>query len=162
MAALTVWKFPSPDGAAIALGELEDMQRTRLIRVLDVAVVTWDEGKRKPRTQELRSQGKADALGGVFWGLLFGLIFFIPLLGLAIGAATGALIGSMADLGISDAFIREVREKVTPGSSALFLISSDAVIDRVAARLFDTGVELISADLSGDQEARLREAFSVE
>ncbi|HLQ53160.1 MAG TPA: DUF1269 domain-containing protein [Streptosporangiaceae bacterium] len=162
MAALTVWKFPSPDRAAIAVCKLEDMQRARLVRVPDAAVVTWEEGKRKPKTQELRGPGKADALGGVLWGLLFGLIFFIPLLGLAIGTATGALIGSMADLGISDAFIREVRAKVTPGSSALFLLSSDAFIDRVAVRLFGTEVELISTNLSGEQEARLREAFSVE
>ena len=63
--------------------------------------------------------------------MLFGLIFFVPLLGLAIGAASGALFGSLADVGISDSFIKSVRDQVTPGTSALFLLSSDAVIDRV-------------------------------
>jgi uncharacterized membrane protein len=130
--------------------------------VLDASVVSWAEGKRKPTTHESRSPGEAGSLGGGFWGLLFGLIFFIPLLGLAIGAATGALIGSMADVGISDKFIREVREKVTPGTSALFLLSTDAVIDRVAERFYTAGVELICTNLSREQEARLREAFSIE
>jgi uncharacterized membrane protein len=101
-------------------------------------------------------------LGGGFWGLLFGLIFFVPILGLAIGAGMGALAGSMRDVGISEDFINNVRDKVTPGSSALFLLSSDAVIDRVQAEFTGTQAELISTNLSMDQEQKLREAFSDE
>jgi len=162
MSSLTVWKFKSPEGATSALDDLLQMQNAELIRVLDAATVSWEEGKKKPKTRELRDARRAGALGGGFWGLLFGLIFFIPILGLAIGAATGALIGSMADVGISDSFIRDVREKVTPGTSALFLLSSDAVIDRVSDRFSDSDAELISTNLSPDQEAKLREAFSDE
>jgi len=160
MSALTVWKFESTDGAQEALDVLADLQRQQLIEVLDAAVVSWEVGKKKPRTRELRDTRKAGALSGGFWGLLFGLIFFIPILGLAIGAATGALIGSMADVGISDDFIRDVRKKVTPGTSALFLLSSDAVMDRVTDRFQRTDAELISTNLTADQEAKLREAFS--
>jgi len=162
MSSLTVWKFKSPYGATNALDELMDLQRQQLIQVLDAATVSWEEGRKKPKTRELRDAKRAGALGGGFWGLLFGLIFFIPILGLAIGAATGALIGSMADVGISDSFIRDVREKVTPGTSALFVLSSDAVIDRVAETFSGTDAELISTNLSSDQEAKLREAFSEE
>ncbi|HXP18122.1 MAG TPA: DUF1269 domain-containing protein [Streptosporangiaceae bacterium] len=159
MATLTAWKFESPDGAQAALKELGDMQSQELIHVLDAAVVTWEVGKKKPKTIELHDTRKAGALGGGFWGLLFGLIFFIPILGLAIGAATGAIIGSMADVGISEEFIRDVRQQVTPGTSALFLLSSDAVFDRVRDEFKDSGAELISTNLSSEQEARLREAF---
>jgi uncharacterized membrane protein len=59
-----------------------------------------------------------------FWGLLFGLIFFVPFLGLAIGAAIGALAGKMSDYGIDDNFIKQTREKVTEGTSALFLMTT--------------------------------------
>ena len=162
MSALTVWKFESTDGAQDALDSLAGLQRQQLIQVLDAAVVSWEVGKKKPMTRELRDTRKAGALGGGFWGLLFGLIFFIPILGLAIGAATGALIGSMADVGISDEFIRDVREKVTPGTSALFLLSSDAVMDRVTDQFKDSKAELISTNLTSEQEAKLREAFSEE
>jgi uncharacterized membrane protein len=65
-------------------------------------------------------------------------------------------------VGISDRFIRDVREKVVPGTSALFLLSSQAVIDKVAAEFEGTQAELISTNLSGEQEARLREAFAQE
>ena len=162
MSSLTVWKFETTNGAQNALDVLADLQRQHLIQVLDAAVVSWEVGRKKPHTRELHDTKKAGALGGGFWGLLFGLIFFIPILGLAIGAATGALIGSMADVGISDSLIREVRSKVTPGTSALFLLSSDSVFDRVVERFKGTEAELISTNLTAEQEARLREAFAVE
>ena len=43
----------------------------------------------------------------------------------------GALAGSMADVGISDDVHQDVRDKVTPGTSALFAMTSDAVQDKV-------------------------------
>jgi uncharacterized membrane protein len=125
-------------------------------------VVSWEPDRNKPKTREMHSTKRTGALGGGFWGLLFGLIFFVPILGLAIGAATGALFGSLADVGISDSFINTVREKVTPGTSALFLLSSDAVMDRVRSEFRGTQAELISTNLSADQEAKLREAFAHE
>jgi len=162
MSSLTVWKFPSPFGADAALEKLQGLQSQQLIMVKDAATVSWEAGKKKPKTRQLNDTTARGALGGGFWGLLFGLIFFVPLLGLAIGAASGALFGSLADVGISDSFIKSVRDQVTPGTSALFLLSSDAVIDRVKAEFPATDAELISTNLSTEQEAKLRAAFEQE
>ena len=101
----------------------------------------------------------AGALGGAFWGMLFGLLFFIPLLGMAVGAAAGALSGSLVDVGIDDDFIKSVREKVTPGTSALFLMSSNAVMDKIHDAFEGSKPELIETNLSNEQEAQLRAAF---
>ena len=131
MATLTVWKFPTADAAEEAVRTLEQLQSQELIKVHDAAVVSWPADKKKPRTRQLHNMAGAGALGGAFWGLLFGLIFFVPLFGLAIGAAAGAIGGSFADVGIDDDFIKRVREQVTPGTSALFALTSDAVVDRV-------------------------------
>jgi uncharacterized membrane protein len=100
------------------------------------------------------------ALGGGFWGLLFGLLFFVPLLGFAVGAAMGALAGSMSDIGIDDDFIRRVRDEVTPGTSALFVMTSGAVVDRVVDEFRGSGATLLSTNLSTEQESKLREAFA--
>ena len=162
MSSLTVWKFETPFGADAALQKLKGLEIQGLIQVQDAAVVSWEAGRKKPKTEQMHDTKKGGALGGGFWGLLFGLIFFIPILGLAIGAATGALIGSLADVGISDQFIKTVRDKVTPGTSALFLLSSDAVFDKVKSEFQDTEAELISTNLSEAQEAKLREAFAQE
>ncbi|MDD7942369.1 DUF1269 domain-containing protein [Actinomycetospora lutea] len=160
MATLTAWKFPTPEGADQALATLEQLQKQELIQVLDAAVVAWPADKKRPKTRQLHNLAGGGALGGSFWGLLFGLIFFVPLLGLAIGAATGALAGSLSDVGIDDEFIDEVRSKVTPGSSALFALTANAVTDKVSEAFRGSQAELLHTNLSGDQEARLREAFS--
>ena len=162
MATLTVWKFDDPGGAHRALDLVERLQKQELLALEDAAIVTWPEGRKKPKTEQLRSMKSAGALGGSFWGLLFGLLFFVPLLGMAVGAAMGALAGSMSDVGIDDRFIKEVREKVTPGTSALFLMTSRVVQDKVLDEFRGTQAELISTNLSKEQEDRLREVFSEE
>lgn len=159
MATLTVWRFDTADGAKEALTTIERLQREELINIVDAAVVSWPEGHKKPRTEQLHGLAGSGALGGSFWGLLFGLIFFVPLLGMAVGAAMGALSGSLADVGIDDGFIRRVRDEVTPGTSALFAMTTNAVTDRVMEQFRGTRAELISTNLSADQEAKLREAF---
>ncbi|MGO4596235.1 DUF1269 domain-containing protein [Terrabacter sp. 2RAF25] len=160
MSTLTVWKFGTSEGAAQAERTLGDLQKQQLITVLDAAVVSWPEGRKKPTTRQLHNLAGSGALGGSFWGFLFGLIFLVPLLGMVVGAAMGALAGSLADVGISDEFIKDVRTKVTPGSSALFVLTANAVQDRVAEAFAGTNAELLATNLSGDQEEAIRQAFT--
>ena len=96
------------------------------------------------------------ALSGAFWGMLFGLIFLVPIFGMVVGAAIGALSGSFADVGISDDFIKSVRSKVTEGTSALFLLTSDAVHDKVAEAARGMKFELIASNLSKEEEEKMR------
>ena len=65
----------------------------------------------------------------------------------------------MSDVGIDDKFINGVKQRVTPGTSALFLLTSDVVEDRVKAELSGTKAELIASNLTEDQEVRLRDVF---
>ncbi|HEU5038352.1 MAG TPA: DUF1269 domain-containing protein [Nocardioides sp.] len=160
MATLTVWRYDSTHGAQRAADILADLERASHVVVQDAAIVSWEVGQRKPRTRQLTDTSGAGALSGGFWGLLFGLIFFVPLLGAAIGAAAGAVAGSLADVGIDDGFINRVRDQVTPGTSALFVLTSDAVLDRVHDAFADGPAgELIHTSLSAEQEAALREIF---
>ena len=52
-----------------------------------------------------------------------------------------------------------MRSKVTPGTSALFVMSSDAVLDKVSEAFAVHHPELIETNLTEDDEAKLREAF---
>lgn len=162
MATLTALKFATPDGADRALETVKDLADKQLIEVQDAAVVRWDKGKRKPKTREIHDLKAAGALSGAFWGMLFGLIFLVPLLGAAIGAATGALAGSLTDVGIKDDFIQDVRRQVTPGTSALFLLTSSAVIERVAEAMRQHKFEILATNLSTEDEDRLRSIFEEE
>jgi uncharacterized membrane protein len=157
--ALVVLKFPTADGATNMLGRLESLQKQQLITVNDGAIITWPAGASKPKTKQLTNMTGVGALGGAFWGMLFGLLFFIPLFGLAVGAAMGALAGHFAHYGIDEDFINSVRDKITPGTSALFLLTSGAVVDKVAEAVKDIQFEIIQTNLSKEQEAQLRAAF---
>ena len=142
---------------------LQGLQERQMITLEDAAVVSWPQGNRKPKTRQLHSTAGAGAGWGAFWGFLFGLIFFVPFLGAAIGAGMGALTGSMADVGIDDDFIKQVREKVTEGTSALFALTSGATApDRVVDELRQYDFEIISTNLPEEQENKLREAFAQE
>ncbi|MEA5496566.1 DUF1269 domain-containing protein [Limnoraphis robusta] len=161
MANLTVWKFNSPDGAENALAKLKELQKQHLITIVDAAVVTWPEGKKKPKTKQAVDITSLSALDGAFWGMLFGLIFFVPILGMAMGALAGALSGHFSDYGINDDFIKDVRSKVTEGTSALFLMSEKATVDKVLDAMTGEQTELIQSNLSQEQEDKLKEHFSI-
>ena len=160
MTTLTVFKFPSTDGAQEMLNKIYALQNQELITVVDAATVTWPEGKKSPKTKQAVNLTGAGALDGAFWGMLFGFLFFVPFFGLAVGAAMGALGGHYADYGIDDDFIKRVREEVTPGTSALFLMTTNAVVDRVVEEFKGSNFELISSNLSKEQEEQLRTAFA--
>jgi uncharacterized membrane protein len=163
MATLTVWKFDSAEGADQALDTLLRLEREQLLDLIDGAVVSWREGAKKPSTRQLKPSVSKYSLIGAFWGLLFGLIFAVPLLGLALGGGMGALTASLADIGIDDDFIKQVRKSVTPGTSALFLYTQkvqEGLLDKLSSA--QTHPVLIESSLSAEQEDRLRAAFEEE
>ena len=160
MTTLTVLKFQTADGAEKALDVIKSLSKQQLITLKDAAIVTWPEGAKKPKTKQLANLAGAGALDGAFWGMLFGLIFFMPFFGMAIGAAMGALAGKFADYGIDDDFIKSVQGQVTEGTSALFLMTSDAVLDKVADAMKEMDFDIIASNLTEEQEKELREAFA--
>jgi uncharacterized membrane protein len=162
MATLSVLKFATSDGAKQMEVTLLGLQKQQLITIHDAAIVTWPQGAKQPKTQQLHSMAGAGALQGAFWGMLFGLIFFVPFFGLAVGAAMGALSGKFADYGIDDNFIKQTREKVTEGTSALFLLTSGAVMDKLSEAIKDQKFEIISTSLPKEKEDELRAMFSAE
>ena len=160
MATLTVLKFPTAEGAGNALDKVKSMQKMQIIELQDAAIVTWPEGRKSPKTKQLVSLAGVGALQGAFWGMLFGLIFFVPFFGLAVGAAMGALGGHFGDYGIDDAFINEIRKQVTEGTSALFLMTGRAVVDKVVEEMKGLDFEIIATNLSKEEEEKLQAAFS--
>jgi uncharacterized membrane protein len=161
MATLTAWVFSTPAGAEESLTPLEGLHEQGLVTVHDAATVTWPADRKRPTTSTGSSFAGTAALGGAFWGLLFGLVFFVPLLGMAAGAAVGAAAGgSSAFAGIDEDFIDSVRAKLRPGTSALFVLSSDAVLDQLHETFPGQPAELVMTNLSSEDEARLRDAFA--
>jgi uncharacterized membrane protein len=162
MATLTMWKFDDAEGAQAALSIAEDLQRQQLIDVLEGAVVSWPVGAKKPRTSQLHHRAEPRAFGATFWESLFDFLYFLPVIGEAFARPAAAFSGSMADFDIEDSFIESVREKVGPGTSALFAVTSDLALDRAGTAMSEAGLraEMVKTSLSDEQEKALRDAFT--
>lgn len=160
MSNLFVLKFNDEASAQQAVDTMKRLQAQQLIQVDDAAIVTRDKNG-KPRIKQSQDLVGAGALGGAFWGLLIGLLFFIPLLGAAIGAGAGALAGKFHDLGIDDNFIKQVGSSIQPGQAALFLLTQNAVADKVLPELRQLKFELIETNLSSADEKKLRETLGM-
>jgi uncharacterized membrane protein len=111
-----------------------------------------------------RSEARQGFISGALFGTLVGALLLNPLAGLAagsvIGGATGALTGSLLDFEISDDFVREVGRRLSPNSSALFLLVRGMKPEAFLRELQDSGGHVLLSTLSPAQEARIEEALS--
>ena len=162
MNTLSVWRFNAPEVADSAVPLLATLVREGRATVSDAAVVSWPVGRRKPSARTLGGLDRPGQLWGGFWGLLLGLIFLTPLAGPTFGAAAGAVAGSLSEFGVEDDFVHEVRAAVTPGTSAVFVVSTAASAARLADVLSRLDVETLTSRLSPEQEQRLRDALGEE
>ncbi|MBV9232389.1 MAG: DUF1269 domain-containing protein [Chloroflexi bacterium] len=156
MSNLFVLKFADEASAGQVAETMKRLQKQQLITVEDAAIVTRQQNG-NPKVKQMHDLVGAGALGGAFWGLLIGLLFFVPIFGMAVGAASGALAGKFSDIGIDDNFIKQVGSSIQPGESALFLLTRNAVADKVLPELKQYKFEMIQTSLSHQDEAKLRE-----
>ena len=159
MSDLIVIGFDDEHTAFEMRAALAKMQKEYLIDMEDVVVVTKDD-KGKVKLHQAVNLTAAGAVGGTFWGTLIGLIFLNPLLGAAIGAGAGAVSGALADIGISDKFMKELGETLTEGTSALFILVRKVTPDKVLEELKGFKGRIIQTSLTKDKEEELQKALS--
>jgi uncharacterized membrane protein len=159
---LSVLSFANYDEAEKMIDMVQTLQKTGQLKILDAALVSWPQDEKKPKVKHLTGQAGLDALGDSFWGMLFGLIFLVPFVELDAGAALGANVDRKPDYSFDDKFIDQTRKKVTKGTSALFLLTNGAVKGKVLDELKDYKFDLISSDLTMEQEELLKAEFGEE
>ena len=159
MATFTVWKFDRPDGADRAAGILEGAEQDGLVKIIDRALVSWPADAKRPRTEHKERHG---AGWGAFWGMLFGALFLLPVVGAATGAAVMALNKAMSGLGITEEQLETIRAQVTAGTSALFVVTDEANLDRLGERFHGMGWVLVDTNLTEAERAQLVETFGGE
>ncbi|MEV4163454.1 DUF1269 domain-containing protein [Nonomuraea dietziae] len=157
MSNLIAIAYPDVETATRVRDRLLDMQREKLITLADAAVAEKKpDGKIK--LHQLRSTVGGGAAVGSLWGGLIGLLFLAPLLGMAVGAAAGAAGGAATDIGVDDSFMRDLGQRMQPGSATLFLLVVQSTPDKVIAEVAPYGGEIIQTSLSAEAEASLRES----
>lgn len=62
-------------------------------------------------------------------------------------------------VGLTKQQLEEIGQQVVPGTSALFVVSTDGDLDRVAERFRGHDPDLIATNLVGAEVTELKEAF---
>ena len=129
----TAWRFSGTEGADDAVLRLKQLDTQELIDVQDVAVLRWPQYAGAPQAQEHVTDE---------------------------GSKASAFAKKLTKTGIDAAMIQSVKGDMTPGTSALVLLSADATVGTVAKAFEGHAMELMRSDLSVQQEDALRAAFS--
>jgi len=159
MSDLVVIAFPSEAKAEEVRHKILDLQKDYLIELGD-AVIAVKQPNGTVKLNQLINTTAMGAASGAFWGTLIGLIFLMPLAGAAIGAASGALGGALTDVGINDAFMKEVAETLQSGNAALFLLIRKLTTDKVLADLKGVGGTVLRTSFDHTKEDALRAALA--
>ncbi|MFO1459662.1 MAG: DUF1269 domain-containing protein [Verrucomicrobiota bacterium] len=158
MSQLIAVSYPDPFKAQEVRLTLIKLQKEHLIDLEDAVVVTKDaEGKIK--LHQAVNLTAAGAVSGGFWGTLIGMIFLNPIFGAAVGASFGAISGALTDLGIDDQMMKDVAAKLSPNTSALFVLVRSVTADKVVPEIQKYGGTILQSSLSHDDEAKLQAAL---
>ena len=159
MSDLLVIEFPSEAKAEGVREMLLAMQREYLIELGDAVVAVKDD-RGRVKLNQLFQPVAHGAVSGMLWGSLIGLIFMMPLAGAAIGAASGAFSGRLADLGITDEFMRQAARTLQSGNAALFLLIRKMTTDKVLAALRGARGTVLRSSFDETKEEALRGALA--
>ncbi|HEX6150167.1 DUF1269 domain-containing protein [Nocardioides sp.] len=159
MTAFTVWKFDNPDGAEHAVSLLQSAEGDDLVEILDHATVSWPVGDKKPKIRHGHEETLRGSGWGAFWGLLLGTLFTVPLLGIAAGAAIGGISKATEKLGITEQDLERIRDEITEGTSALFVVSDQGNLDRLGERFRGVDMTLVQTNLTPAERELLLETF---
>ena len=159
MADLLVVSFPTEAQAEEVRTRLLAMQKEFLIELGD-AVVAVKRPDGTVKLNQVFNPTAAGAASGALWGTLIGMLFLMPLVGTTVGAASGAIGGKLTDVGINDAFMKDVAASLDAGHAALFLLIRKVTADKVLAEFKGIGGTVMRSSFDETKEAALREALA--
>jgi uncharacterized membrane protein len=149
MGNLFVIGFDEPNQAEELHFKLQKLQSEGVVDLADVAVAVKDEtGKAK-----LHHAGNLWAEGTALQGFCGSLANLVSL-----NATVGAASGALADVGITDRFMKELATVLIPSRSAIFVLTRRPTSDRerVLEELKGLGGKIFTTSLSHEDEARLQ------
>ena len=153
MSNLTVVGFDEPHQAEQVRLKLEKLKSEGLLDLADVAVAVKDETGKVKLYHAGNLVGDTAALLG-FCGSLANLILA--------NAAAGAASGALAEVGITDRFMKELATVLIPSRSALFVLTRRPTPDkdRLLEEVKGLGGRIFLTSLSHEDQTRLQAALN--
>ncbi|HXJ64056.1 MAG TPA: DUF1269 domain-containing protein [Actinomycetota bacterium] len=158
MADLVAIGYPDETTALAAMDEVERLAEDLIVEPDAIAAIVRNQAGKIRVTTNHHMVGEGTTWG-LFWGFLFGILFFVPFFGMAIGAGLGAIMGKIEKSGLDKEFIAQVRDMLTPGTSALFVVVEKVTPDKAVEALSKFGGTVLKSSLSKETERELQEAL---
>jgi uncharacterized membrane protein len=159
MATLSILRFCTAGGAKAALGDVWALVDSGRLALRDMAIMSWDPSRAIPDTCQVVPDRRDAQLGPRFWNLLFSHVFYLPLAATRAGVQRPTSTAPLADLGIRDDFLDTAQRRLGPGTSALFLLTGDATVDRVIMLLHGLEFTIMSTNLTQRQVRAVCDTF---
>ncbi len=157
MSQLVVLGFDTEEQALEALKSLRRLEHDGRISFEDTAVVTHGlDGKFQVKNEASSTTETGAAIGAILGGFI---TFMFPVAGIAVGALVGGGIGALMGRGVSGDFVKDVKEELPPGKSALFLLVRGADRDAALGVLRNFKGDVIQTTLDPDAEDAIRNAL---
>jgi uncharacterized membrane protein len=167
MSELVAVAYPDVYRAGEVCAAMQRLHEEFLIEIEDIAFITREQNGKVKLHQTVPLVAASAGMGmlrGTIWGGIVGLLLLQPVLGAvvggALGAAGGAMTGRIVDYGIPNSFMKELGEKVQPGTSVLFILFRKANWEKVLERVAQYGGTVMHSSLSSEAEAKLQAALA--
>jgi uncharacterized membrane protein len=141
--------------------DLLSLKREHLLDV-EEAVVVIRSASGKVRMHHSTHFTAPGALGGGFLGMMAGLMLlnpFLAVIGGITGTALGAVTGALKELGIDEAFMKELASHLKPGSSALFILAKQAQPEKIYEEVKKFGGKILQTKLEHQDPTKLQAAL---
>ncbi len=161
MSDIGIVTFHDEKKAKEVLKSLKKLEKDKIIKLDDAAIVTKGEDGKVDISQTLDGTTAKGAVSGGAIGLVIGTMVGGPIGGALLGAAAGAFTGKKIDYGIPDEKIKAVSEALEDHSSAIFVKMTLTENNRPILRqlMKDAGGTLFELELSPESEANFNDAL---
>jgi uncharacterized membrane protein len=162
MSDIGIITFPEEETAREVLKSLKKLEKDKMLKLEDAAVITKGADGKAKISQTLDATKAKGAISGGAIGLVIGTMVGGPIGGALLGAAAGAFAGKKIDYGISNDKIEAVSEALEKNSSAIFVKATLTEQNRPIIRrlMKDAGGTLYELELSDEAEADFNEALT--
>ena len=158
MSHILVITFEDEDQAPKVLESLKSLQSSGNLNLDDASVIVKNaDGKVHVKGMVEKGVKAGSIVGGAFGLLVGGLLF--PIAGLALGVAGGALVGKTFETGVDKKFIQDVRDSLTPSTSAILFIVSSENIGLLIQALEPYSGKIYQSSFDSEAEEELRKAL---
>ena len=144
----------SEEQAQNTLQRTRELAKAGSLRLQNAAVIVKDSDG-EVTVQDIHD---VDAKHGAVFGAISGAVIGLlggpvgAIVGAAAGAATGGTTAKLADYGVSENLIKEVRDSMPPGSSAIIAYVELAWVDKAVRQLEQAGAVVTHETLAGSAD----------